>query len=652
MLCPRCGGSVDAPVCARCGLDLADPRAVRLGEINREYAELLAERDGLLTDLDDRAFGALPPPAPSPVAPAPSGPSGQHILLTLGALLLLGAGSVFVLAVWLLVGRYGQVALLLAAVGSGVVASFLLARRLLAASAETAAALGIGFAVIAASAAHGWNLLGLHAIPLEWYSGGGSALCGTLAVAAYLGSRRGPAPIRAYAWTAGGGFSVSAIIATSRVSAVTSAESGRDVAAIVLLVYAAGLVTLLPRWPDLRRGINAGLGWGAAALIGIASFVPLSVLPYQALVVVAVVVSVAVSAMVLRRRIIADRLQPAAALFVAYLPYLYALLLPLWRRGVVGSDSLRESILGDGPFSELPLWAPTIAALALALPACAAVARFRTRPGYGVASVVALELLGSLALSNALARSSSRSWAVVAVAYVAVQVGLVVWARVRNSAAPAHWAAVELTANAAAALGGLVGIASAMDVDHRWLVGVLAALTALAAVVASLPARRGIAYLAAVLGTAAWWVALDRRGSVEAYVLPGALMLLAAGVVIWLADRRIPTIVTLGPALVMAVLPPTLVGVVGGDALRLTAATVAAAVLVCVGVGSRLLAPVLVGGFVVLIVVVTQGGPYVAVIPYWITGGVLGMALVAGGVAWERTAAYGRRSIAWFATLR
>ncbi|WP_408636103.1 SCO7613 C-terminal domain-containing membrane protein [Nocardioides baekrokdamisoli] len=641
--------------CTRCQLELADPRAVRLGEINREYADLMREREAVLADLEGRAAAPSRPvslPSASPAVPTKSGPAGQQVLLTIGALLLLGAASVFVLAVWILVGRYGQVALLLTAVVSGVTASFVLSRRRLSASAETAAALAVGFAAIAAGAAHGWNLLGLHAIPFGWYLGGGSAVFGAIGAAAHLASRRGPAPVNAYLWTAMGGFALSALIAVLRVLAVASAEPGRYVAAVALVAYALAASAVLPRWPGRRIEVDAVAPWITAVLLGVASFVALADLPYGALAGLSLAVGALVAGAVLRLPTLERRYHAAAAVVVAYLPVLYLMLVTIGQRGVTGSGSLRATVLDNGPFTPLPLWAPTLAAMAFVLPAAAAVLRHRTRPGYGAASFAALEVSGSFALANALMHSSSRTWAFVAVGNVILQVGVIVVARRLHSGAPAHWSSVELAGAASAALSAFVGLGAAVDVSHQWVVDVLVALTVLAAVVAALPGRRGFSYLVAVLGTAAWWVFLDGDGSVEAYVLPSAMALLLAGAAMWSVQRSTPTLTTLGPGLLMGLMPVTLVGIIEGDAVRLTVATVVGAGLAVLGVVWRLLAPVLLGGIAVLIIVVTQGGPYVAVVPYWITGGLLGAALIAGGIAWEQTAAFGRRSVDWLATLR
>jgi hypothetical protein len=52
------------------------------------------------------------------------------------------------------------------------------------------------------------------------------------------------------------------------------------------------------------------------------------------------------------------------------------------------------------------------------------------------------------------------------------------------------------------------------------------------------------------------------------------------------------------------------------------------------------------------LVAVTEGGPYLAYVPGWLTIGAAGALLLAVGVSWEGAVVAGRRSTAWFSALR
>ncbi|GAA1952607.1 hypothetical protein GCM10009798_09790 [Nocardioides panacihumi] len=169
--------------------------------------------------------------------------------------------------------------------------------------------------------------------------------------------------------------------------------------------------------------------------------------------------------------------------------------------------------------------------------------------------------------------------------------------------------------------------------------------------------RLGFAYLGSALSTAGTWTLLGQGGVtvVEAYTLPLAALLGLVGAATHLQARRegrvAGSMLTMGPALAVALGPSTLVGVTDGGVLRVV--LVVAAGLVCVvgGFVARLKAPVLAGTAALCLVAVTEGGPYLSYVPGWVTIGAAGALLLAVGVSWEQAVVAGRRSTAWFSAL-
>ncbi len=170
---------------------------------------------------------------------------------------------------------------------------------------------------------------------------------------------------------------------------------------------------------------------------------------------------------------------------------------------------------------------------------------------------------------------------------------------------------------------------------------------------AASPGRLAAAYAGSVLisaGTALLASEAD-VGAVEVYTGPLAVMLALIGLVQRRRDPAAPTSLTAGPALSVAI-GPTLLAGLGGDELRLAVGTVAAVVVLLVGLRQRWKAPTTTGAIALVVVGVTQGGPLVAYVPGWLTLGLAGAVLLAAGVAWERAVLAGRRTGAWYATLR
>ena len=172
--CPSCGAPLTgAPTCPACDLPLSGPLAYRLWQVDQQVAAatqqlsaLEAERTSLLQRLRSGETAAPPvaaPPAswPAPTAPWPAAaPSSaaprkesspaqvQNTLLTLGALLLAGAGIVFAAVTYRHLGVVGRAAILLTLTAAALWAPTRLLPRKLTASAESVAAVGVVLALL------------------------------------------------------------------------------------------------------------------------------------------------------------------------------------------------------------------------------------------------------------------------------------------------------------------------------------------------------------------------------------------------------------------------------------------------------------------------------------------------------------------------
>ncbi|WP_110180716.1 SCO7613 C-terminal domain-containing membrane protein [Nocardioides solisilvae] len=201
--CPQCSAPVEPglPACPRCHLRLVGPDAARLWQVTQQIDVLRAEADHLVGRLRQpapqpvggpaaRPYGA-PTPAPplsatqprppygappQPMPPMPpyaarrrSGPSGQQVLLGLGALLTLSAASLFLVVFWLVVGVAGQALIMVSLTAAAVGASAWSTLRRLPAAAETFAAVAAGLLLIDLEAAHRLDLGGLGHLPLDGY---------------------------------------------------------------------------------------------------------------------------------------------------------------------------------------------------------------------------------------------------------------------------------------------------------------------------------------------------------------------------------------------------------------------------------------------------------------------------------------------------
>ena len=167
----------------------------------------------------------------------------------------------------------------------------------------------------------------------------------------------------------------------------------------------------------------------------------------------------------------------------------------------------------------------------------------------------------------------------------------------------------------------------------------LAVVAVVAAAHVLRPSRRVVAaVVAAVAALVLLWLRLwvgDVR-AVEAYSLPLAALLLAAGTRQLRRDPEVGSWPTLGPGLVVAALPSAAVAVAATGAIRpLVLLGIAVAVTIA-GAVVRLRAPLLVGLLTAVVMGVDQVFPAAAQLPRWLTIGTLGVVLLVVGATFER----------------
>lgn len=212
-----------------------------------------------------------------------------------------------------------------------------------------------------------------------------------------------------------------------------------------------------------------------------------------------------------------------------------------------------------------------------------------------------------------------------------------------DDGAPPAIRCVVLAGEAVAAVVHGVALAVAIDhsaVDPASVVLATGALTA--GVLAARPSRRPLLGLAAVEVLALIWLRLGHAGVrlVEAYTLPLAALLLVVGVVADVRARRIgkqlASWLTLGPGVVVALAPTTLLGLVEPGSIRPLVGLVAGALVLVAGAFSGRRAAVDVGAAVVAGLGLRQLAPVAAELPNWVAIGLTGMLLLAVGATFEQ----------------
>jgi hypothetical protein len=268
--CPQCALPLTGdPVCAQCGLRLTGPEAVRLWEIDTELVRLEARSSALGVERNDLLARLRTAPAPTPVpaaatappaaigpvpwpgagagnpwAPAASGPdrretsprSAQNVLLTLGALLLAVAVTIFAAVTYDALGDVGRALVLATLTAVAGTAVPVLSRRGLPTSADAVTAV---FLVLGALTAGTARAAGLGTgLDLFAYAAVATAL---LALAAAGLATVAPARLARYAALGLAQLPAPMLLVAGR--------AGLGTAAVVLVGQAAVDLELAERWP-------------------------------------------------------------------------------------------------------------------------------------------------------------------------------------------------------------------------------------------------------------------------------------------------------------------------------------------------------------------------------------------------------------------
>ena len=315
--------------------------------------------------------------------------------------------------------------------------------------------------------------------------------------------------------------------------------------------------------------------------------------------------------------------------------------------GTTAAAALALGFVGD----DLDLWwaLTGVAALLAVLTGRAG----RTIESTGLAGVAGLLTVVGAASTAALFDAGPTWVAIVAVTtsgVLAVAAAAVVWAaeevaaagRGPRSVAGTIWSAVARPFIAlmlgAQAVALVVAVVDSIDRQAAVSGTVNLLIGAICWFAVSILIRQGLAAaVGAVLSQFAAWLALGIAGVwlIEAYTVPGALVLLALGAE---AMRRSPqrgSWMSLSPALVVALVPSSMVAIADGGA-RMLALIAVGALLVIVGGLLRLGAPVVAGACCVVTLSFVEVAPLVGSLPRYLTFGTAGAVLLVTGATFER----------------
>ncbi|MFC0040844.1 DUF2157 domain-containing protein [Actinomadura rayongensis] len=282
LLCPGCHAPLASPTetCRTCGLDLGLPGADALWRIEYALADLVRQRNGLLTTLHARTHAAAPGAhasggyAPGGYAPGGMAQGGtrpevprvgvRNVLLGLGAVTLGIAAVVFTALTWDALGLFGRAAILCSLTGIALGLVWPLARRGLAATAEAVAFVGLVLLGVLAATAYGSDVGGLGHLPVDRYGIGASAVIALLWTAYAR-----VAPLRATAPTA---VVLAQIPALFVILALDGSFVGTVTTLLVLSLADLGIRTAtrsIARGVATAAGASAGTLGTAGALAGL-----------------------------------------------------------------------------------------------------------------------------------------------------------------------------------------------------------------------------------------------------------------------------------------------------------------------------------------------------------------------------------------------
>ncbi len=632
--------------------------------------------------------------------------SGQQILLGLGALLLLSAASFFLLVVWFVVGLVGQALIMVALTGAAVAGSALATKKWLPAAAETAAVIATGLLTLDLAAAHWLNLAGLGDLPADAYWAGAGLLGGVLLLgfdrlvprgSAGETLRRvlvyrpaGTAMLAVAGWSALSAFDPAPLTLSGLALVLAAVSSAGAYAAYRLDTPTPGLTGVRVPLSALPLLLSAGLAlatyvltclglgydpsssiserYGAFALLLVVPVaamiaarrvdvvpvaavlwlvpvlgIPLLDAPRLVVVGVSVVLAAALTVVTAGLSVVPQRPWAKAVEIVAWAaqPVLFLLVLVLSEEGAATGRLLMDRVSDAGTAA---WWVPVAPALAWAVPSV--VAALRTR---SVLWVALAETAVLATLFTALRDSDAVVWWPAALVLVASNLGLASLSARRG----VERRPVEGVALVFGVVWSATAVLAGASASSYQLAAVLITLGVLTLLYAATPGRLAFSYPGSLSISAGLSVLMSEADvtTIEAYTAPLALLLAAIGWVQWTRNHELPTFVTMGPALTVALVPSLMVAVGEGSALRLLLVTAAGLLALVAGLTKQWQAPVTVGGVVLIVVAITQGGPLMAYVPGWIILGLAGAALLTIGVAWERAVVAGRRANAWYGAL-
>ena len=691
VLCPSCSTPLrqEAAGCVMCGLSLTGPAAAELWEVDQQLSTLWQRRGLLLTQLrtaSGAAVGLSRVPASTSSGTGPRGVRGwpaQQVLLSVGALLVVIAASVFLAVAWDVIGVSGQVGVMavvtLVAGGSSVV----LARRGLRASAEAVAVLAVALALVDAAAARWLDLGGLRGVDGWSYAAWVSAGLALVLVAV-------SAPVLKQTAVTYRLLAVLAAAAAPLLGLVAVHAWG--VAAIVVPAVVAALAGVGSRrlsngWAGYRRplaGVFGGylvLTWLLAPLVGVDQpLLGARAAGYATALVVAVGAARAADL----HRSLRRAAQTHPVLAVATL--------------LGGTLQLTAAAAQGGLF-----WTALLSVAGAAVPAVVAgraLDLWGTRSGVAAAAAQLVSFSALLVLAvRSLDTEGDSAWAALAAALAGACVSAVVAARlppwnrwasgwaattgagaVAAAAAPLGLAATAYAvASAAAVLVALTVVLPRLELVLG-RVAVVAALVAVGLAALAEPAATGLPPLAPVLaglglvalaygtrpqrGRVSWiGVLLCSAGNtvylsasdvsvVEAYSLPLAMLALGVGLVRLRRQPRSPSWLTVGPALSTGLLPSAFATIGDASLVRPLLVLAAAAAVMVLGIRLRWQAPFLSGALAACVVSVAQLAPYAVGVPRWVSFGAVGATLLVLGFRYEQRRRNATSAAHWVAALR
>lgn len=140
-------------------------------------------------------------------------------------------------------------------------------------------------------------------------------------------------------------------------------------------------------------------------------------------------------------------------------------------------------------------------------------------------------------------------------------------------------------------------------------------------------------------------------GTVEAYTLPFAILLLGAGIWAMLRNNAPSSVRILGPGLTLGLLPSLPMALENPATLRALLLGIGALLVLALGVRQHWKAPFVAGAAVLAALGVANLGPYALAVPRWVLVAAAGAVLLGAGVTWEDRLRDGRAVARYVVTM-